>query len=40
MIKFVMADERGREETILWTRVGQPDGSNFTPRNATEPTPL
>jgi len=40
MIKFVMADERGREETILWTKVGQPDGDNFTPRNATEPTPL
>ena len=40
MIKFVIADERGREESVLWTKVGQRDGEGFTQRNATEPIPL
>ena len=40
MIKFVIADERGREESVLWTKVGQRDGEDFNQRNATEPTPL
>ena len=40
MIKFINVDHKGKEETILWTKVGTTDGDEFKPRDPKEPIPL